>query len=181
MDKAKEVAFYVDEAGPYLVKPPAGHTTGHASDEIYKTPSTWKTKGKLVVFGALKTNPSQVYHHLDKSKGYKVMLEFIQRLANRYKHMVRLYLIWDNAQAQEAKGLSGWIKSWNRKGKVRLKVLPLPTYSPWLNPIEPVFGDLYQKVIAGSNFRWPGNMAENIRKYFRHRKGKIYHKHRTLN
>lgn len=84
MDKAKEVAFYLDEAGPYLVKPQGGHKW-YASDKAYKTASTWKTKGKLVVFGALRTNPGKVYHHIAKSKGYKVMLEFIKRLANRYR------------------------------------------------------------------------------------------------
>jgi len=168
MDQAKEVAFYVDEAGPYLVKPQPGQKW-YPGDDIYKTPSTWKTKGKLVVFGALKTNPGKVYHHIDKSKGYKVMHRFVQRLVKRYRHMTNLYLIWDNAKAHEAKGLNSWITSWNSKGKVRLKVLPLPTYSPWLNPIEPVFGDLYKKVIVGSNFRWPCNMADSIHKYFSHR------------
>ncbi|MEW6686215.1 MAG: transposase, partial [Candidatus Edwardsbacteria bacterium] len=62
--------------------------------------------------------------------------------------------------------------------KAVLKVLALPTYSPWLNPIEPVFGDLYKKVIAGSNFRWPSNMAKAIHKYFFHRN---YQKHDSDN
>ena len=56
------------------------------------------------------------------------MLKFIQRLANLYKHMNRIYLIWDNAKAHEAKHLMGWIKWWNVKGRVNFKVLPLPTY-----------------------------------------------------
>lgn len=168
MDKSSEVAFYLDEAGPYLVKPQPGQKW-YPTDETYKTPSTWKTKGKIVVFGALKTNPGKVHHHINERKGYKVMLKFIQRLANLYKDMATLYLIWDNAKAHEAKRLDNWIKSWNRKSKVRVKVLPLPTYSPWLNPIEPIFGDLYKKVIAGSNFRWPKDMADCIHKYFHHR------------
>lgn len=180
MDKASEVAFYVDEAGPYLVKPQPGQRW-HPAEEIYKTPSTWKTKGKLVVFGALKTNPGKVYHHIDNSKGCKVMRKFIHRLANLHKHVTTLYLIWDNAKAHEAKALNAWIESWNKRGKVKLKVLPLPTYSPWLNPIEPVFGALHKKVIAGSNFRWPCNMAHSIHKYFCQRNWKIHNKHRTLN
>lgn len=168
MDKIKEVAFYLDEAGPYLVKPQPGQKW-HPCEKIYKTPATWKTRGKIVVFGALKTNPGKVYHHINKSKGCKVMLKFIQRLAKLYKHMATLYLIWDNAKSHEAKVLNRWIESWNKNGMVRLVVLPLPTYSPWLNPIEPVFGDLYKKVISGSNFRWPSNMANAIHRYFQHR------------
>lgn len=180
MDKTCEVAFYLDEAGPYLAKPQPGRKW-HPTDKVYKTPATGKTKGKLVVFGAPKTNPGKVYHHINKSKGYKIMLKFTQRLAKLYKHMKTVYFIWDNAKPHEAKVLNNWIESWNSKGRVRLKVLPLPTYSPWLNPIEPVFGNLYKKVIAGSNFRWPSNMADSIHKYFSHRNWRIHNKHRTLN
>ena len=177
MDKTCEVAFYLDEAGPYLVRPNAGQKWTQSA-KLWKIPSFWKTRGKVVVFGALKANPGKVYHHIDKSKGCKVMLKFIKRLASLYKHMSKIYLIWDNAKAHEAKRLMDWIKRWNVKGRVTFKVLPLPTYSPWLNPIEPVFGGLYKKVIAGSNFRWPSNMADAIHKYFRYRN---HHKHRSDN
>lgn len=180
MDKTCEVAFYLDEAGPYLVRPNAGQKWAEEA-KAWKVPSFWKTRGKVVIFGALKTNPGKVYHHIDKSKGCKIMLKFIKRLANLYKHMSTIYLIWDNAKAHEAKHLFDWIKCWNAKGKVMFKILPLPTYSPWLNPIEPVFGDLYRKVVAGSNFRWPCNMADAIHKYFCHRNWKIHNKHQTLN
>jgi len=68
--------------------------------------------------------------------------------------MKKIYLIWDNAKAHQTERLEERIKRWNRKGGIKIKVLLLPTYSPWLNPIELVFGDLYKKVVAGSNFRW---------------------------
>jgi len=170
MDQATEVAFYLDEAGPYLVRPQPGQKW--CICKIYKTPARWKSRGKVVVFGALKINPGKVYHHINQSKEHKVMLKFIRRLARLYRHMKTLYLIWDNDRPHEAKGLHNWISSWNKKDEVRLKVLPLPTYSPWLNPIEPIFGDLYKKVIAGSNFRWPCNMANAIHGYFRHKNRK---------
>lgn len=180
MDKLREVAFYLDEAGPYLVRPNPGQKWAQSA-KPWKIPSFWKTRGKVVVFGALKANPGKVYHHIDKSKGCKVMLKFIKRLANIYKHMRRIYLIWDNAKAHEAEHLMDWIKRWNTKSKVAFKILPLPTYSPWLNPIEPVFGNLHRRVIAGSNFRWPCNMAGAIHKYFRYRNHQIDNKYRTLN
>ena len=168
MDKTKEIAFYLDESGPYLIKPQPGQKW-YPIDEIYKTPARWKTKGKLVVFGAMITNPGKVHHHINKSKGYKIMLKFIKRLTKLYRNMRTIYLIWDNAKAHEAKGLDNWIESWNKNGKTQIKILPLSTYSPWLNPIEPIFGDLHKKVIANSNFRWPSDMANAIHKYFYHR------------
>lgn len=180
MDKSCEVAFYLDEAGPYLVKPHPGQKW-YLQKKIYKTPATWKTKGKIVVFGALKTNPGKVYHHINKNKRYKALKYFLLRLVKLYKEMKRIYFIWDNARVHETKALVKWIKDWNNKIKTtEIEVLPLPTYSPWLNPIEPVFGDLYKKIIAGSNFRWSCNMAKSIHKYFQHRNSSALKIHRTL-
>lgn len=180
MDQTKEVAFYVDEAGPYLIKPQPGQKWCR-QEEVYKTPATWKTKGKLVVFGALKTNPGKVYHHIDDNKRHQTLLHFIWRLAKLCAGMKKIYLIWDNAKAHKTKAVEERVKRWNKKGGIKFKVLPLPTYNPWLNPIEPVFGDLYKKVIAGSNFRWPCNMADTIHKYLRRRNGKMHNKHHTVN
>ena len=173
MDKNTEVAFYVDEAGPYLVKPQPGQKW-YLERKIYKTPATWKTKGKIVILGALKTNPGKVYHHIDNNKRYKVVKHLLLRLVRLYKKMRKVYFIWDNAKVHKTKALGKWIDNWNKRDMVKIEILPMPTYSPWLNPIEPIFGDLYKKVIAGSNFRWPKNMADCIHKYFHHRNWEKY-------
>lgn len=179
MDKVNEVAFYLDEAGPYLVKPQPGQMW-YPKKEIYKTPATWKTKGKIVIFGALKTNPGKVYHHVNNNKQYKVLKKFILRIVTLYRKTKKIYFIWDNAKAHETKKLKRWIKNRNKTTTPKIEILPLPTYSPWLNPIEPVFGDLYEKVIGGSNFRWPYYMANAIHKYFRHRNCKMLNTNQTL-
>lgn len=169
----------MDEAGPYLVKPQPGQKW-HPQKEIYKTPATWKTKGKIVVLGALKTNPGKVYHHINKNKRYKTLKHFLLRLVKVYKKMKRICFIWDNARVHETKALVKWINHWNKIKTTKIEIIPLPTYSPWLNPIEPVFGDLYKKVIAGSNFRWPCNMATAIHKYFYHRNWNIHNNIKPL-
>jgi len=53
-----------------------------------------------------------------------------------------LLLVWDNASWHSSKQVRGWIRAHNRAVKrgeaaVRIIVCPLPTKSPWLNPIEP--------------------------------------------
>lgn len=50
-------------------------------------------------------------------------------------------LTWDNASWPVSQHVRGWIQNHNRRvkaeGGVRIVVCPLPTKSPWLNPIEP--------------------------------------------
>ncbi len=62
------------------------------------------------------------------------------RLAAQGK--MALLLVWDNASWHVSKAVRGWIKEHNRavkrgEARVRIIVCPLPTKSPWLNPIEP--------------------------------------------
>jgi hypothetical protein len=52
-----------------------------------------------------------------------------------------LLLVWDNASWHSSARVRRWIKEHNRRAKaeggVRIVVCPLPSKSPWLNPIEP--------------------------------------------
>lgn len=51
-------------------------------------------------------------------------------------------LVWDNARWHSSRTVQDWIRQHNREVNqtrqgVRIFVCPLPTKSPWLNPIEP--------------------------------------------
>jgi transposase len=53
-----------------------------------------------------------------------------------------LLLIWDNASWHRSQAVRYWIRQHNQQvkrgaGGVRIVVCPLPSKSPWLNPIEP--------------------------------------------
>jgi hypothetical protein len=53
-----------------------------------------------------------------------------------------LLLVWDNASWRVSREVRGWIAAHNRAVKaagagVRIVPCPLPSKSPWLNPIEP--------------------------------------------
>ena len=63
-----------------------------------------------------------------------------ERLCRQGKRV--LVLVWDNASWHVSQHVHRWIKRHNRQVKtsgsgVRLLVCPLPSRSPWLNPIEP--------------------------------------------
>ena len=63
----------------------------------------------------------------------------VARLAHDGKRA--LFLIWDNASWHRSKSVRQWLKAHNqrvkREGGCRLIACPLPSKSPWLNPIEP--------------------------------------------
>jgi transposase len=53
-----------------------------------------------------------------------------------------LVLVWDNASWHRSQAVRQWIRHHNQQARragqgVRLLICPLPTKSPWLNPIEP--------------------------------------------
>ena len=53
-----------------------------------------------------------------------------------------LLMMWDNASWHRSHAVRHWIRQHNQQGKqgtegVRIVVCPLPSKSPWLNPIEP--------------------------------------------
>lgn len=68
-------------------------------------------------------------------------LEWVcQRLATQ--PIQALCLVWDNASWHTSQPVRAWIRTHNQHVKrerqgVRIVVCPLPTKSPWLNPIEP--------------------------------------------
>lgn len=63
-----------------------------------------------------------------------------------------LALIWDRAMWHTSMGVRRWIRAHNREVKATgqgIRVLPLllPAQSPWLNPIEPYWGDAKRKIV----------------------------------
>ena len=55
-----------------------------------------------------------------------------------------LLLVWDNASWHSSAQVRAWIRAHNRRVKqdgtgVRIVNCPLPSKSPWLNPIEPMW------------------------------------------
>jgi DDE superfamily endonuclease len=65
---------------------------------------------------------------------------------------VALLLVWDNASWHKSAAVRAWIRSHHCQVKatqrgVRIVPCPLPTKSPWLNPIEPRWVQTKRKVV----------------------------------
>lgn len=65
-------------------------------------------------------------------------------------------MVLDNFKTHKAKDLIKWLRIENhlrkKQKKTVIQILYLPTYSPWLNPIEPIFGIMIRMVIKNSDY-----------------------------
>ena len=78
-----------------------------------------------------------------------------------------LILVWDNASWHISKFVRTWIYEHNRKvttlGQgVRIWVCPLPTKSPWLNPIEPKWVHGKRRVVEPGRKLSPAELEERV-------------------
>ena len=78
-----------------------------------------------------------------------------------------LLLVWDNASWHVSGQAQGWITEHNRQvrrdGKgVRILVCPLPTKSPWLNPIEPKWIHGKRRVVNPNGLLTPKELAQRV-------------------
>jgi hypothetical protein len=78
-----------------------------------------------------------------------------------------LLLVWDNASWHLSREVSRWIADHNRAVKaagngVRIVPCPLPTKSPWLNPIEPKWTHGKQRVVEPARLLTAAELEERI-------------------
>jgi len=84
-----------------------------------------------------------------------------------------LVLIWDNASWHKSQKVRTWIRDHNRQVKctgqgVRLLVFFLPTKSPWLNPIEPMWIHGKRRIVEPDGVLTPQELIERVCSTFDH-------------
>jgi transposase len=84
-----------------------------------------------------------------------------------------IVLIWDKAPWHTSKRTRSWIRDYNRRAKeeslTRLIVCQLPTRSPWLMPLEPIFGWTKHQVLGDRLFQTVSELQAAVEQHFQHR------------
>lgn len=78
-----------------------------------------------------------------------------------------LLLVWDNASWHLSKEVRCWLRAHNRQVRatgagVRIVPCPLPSKSPWLNPIEPKWVHGKRKIIEPARLLTAAELAQRI-------------------
>ena len=153
--KADEAFFSIDEYGPFAVKKKGGRKRV-APGESYTVPQWQKSKGHLIITGALELLRNQVTHFYSKKKNTKEMIKMMDLLRVQYHDCSTIYLSWDAASWHVSKELFAEIKKRNAEAAVReypiVKTAPLPAGAQFLNIIESVFSGMSRAIIHNSDY-----------------------------
>ena len=168
-----EMFFFMDELGPCQVKRYGGRCYLRKNAEL-RIPANQKTKGTIILSGALSATTNQITWTYGKSKDTKAMIDLLEILFNQYYEKSKLYVTWDAASWHRSNELIEWLNKFNSETKNILRgpiieVVPLPTSSQFLNVIESIFSGMKRAVVHHSNYQSVNEMKEAISRYFRER------------
>ncbi len=98
-----------------------------------------------------------------------ITIRFLQWSCSRLARMGKraLLLVWDNATWHISQAVRDWLREHNRQVRrtgrgVRIVVCPLPSKSPWLNPIEPKWVHGKRRVAEPDRILEAHELAERV-------------------
>jgi hypothetical protein len=155
--KKTERFFSIDEFGPVAVKRHGGRRLVPPG-ESPTVPQFQKSKGTLIVTGALELTTNQVTHFYSSGKNTEEMIRLLHVLLRKYRRCTRLYLSWDAAGWHASKRFLAEVAAVNAakfrraRGTPVVALAPLPARAQFLNVIESVFSGLAGAVIQNSDY-----------------------------
>ena len=164
----KEKFFSIDEYGPFAIKIQGGRSLvprGHART----VPQRQRSKGTLIVTGALGLSTNQITHFYSPAKNTSEMVKLLHRLVDIYADQECIYFSWDAASWHASRALKSSVHEINAEKSNRrpqVKLVPLPSCAQFLNVIESVFSGMARAVIHNSDFPSLDAAQDAIDKYF---------------
>ncbi len=137
------VVLFADEKTFYR-QPSVGRAWAESGSGGHRQPTAPLACGARLahrLVGALDARTGQLTVGSAPKVGLRVLEQFFRRLRQVYGPSKKLFLIWDNWPVHAHERLQKVAR------QERIEVVFLPTYSPWLNPIEKVWKKLEEEVL----------------------------------
>jgi len=148
-----EKFFSIDEFGPFAVRAQGGKALvkrGH----IRTVPQYQKSKGSLIITGALELSTNQMTHFYSKKKDTQEMIRLLDLLVRTYASQGTIYLSWDAGFWHMSKALYERVDEINQSGRgtPHVRLVPLPASAQFLNVIESVFSGMARAILHNSDY-----------------------------
>ncbi len=154
-----------------------GFQPAQATRRIEQLPH--KLKGAWVLYAVYEALTGRVQRYYASRCNQTHVRRQLEALLTSYQAAGKraLIVIWDNASWHTAKALRRWYTRYNRQakreGQIRLLQVRLPSRSPWLNPIEPVFGQAKRRIVGRRLVRPPSVLKRKTERYFHLRERRL--------
>ncbi|CAB1075133.1 hypothetical protein D1AOALGA4SA_2953 [Olavius algarvensis Delta 1 endosymbiont] len=169
-----EKFFSVDEFGPFAVKMQGGRSLTRPG-EVRTVPQYQKSKGSLIITGALELSTNQMTYFYSEHKNTAEMIKLLNVLLEAYCSEKRIYFSWDAASWHASKELYAKVEEVNtseyrKKHRTPLvELAPLPSSAQFLNVIESVFSGMARAVIHNSDYQSVSAAMAAIDRHFEER------------
>ena len=166
--------FSVDEFGPFAIKARGGMTL-MLKGETKTIPQRQKSRGSLILIGALELCTNQVTHFYSQKKNTSEMIKLLEILLYEYADQDCIYFSWDAASWHASKRLYEKVEQVNSSEYRKknpgpfVKLAPLPTGAQFLNLIESVFSGMARAILHNSDYGSVMEAVIAIDRYFEER------------
>ena len=168
----REKFFSIDEFGPFAVKIQGGRALS-PKGRTRTVPQRQKSKGELIVTGALELSTNQLNHFYSKRKNTAEMIKLLELVVKKYCNEDRIYISWDAASWHASKALYKRVDELNEEARKKrgpvVRLSPLPSCAQFLNVIESVFSGMARAVIHNSDYESVEECRRAIDRHFAER------------
>ena len=180
---ADGVAVWLDES--WFVRWPYWFRAWVAQGKPLTVPQRWSEQvDTTALFAALDDESQQsLLHWAHGQPNSDEMITFLDMLTAHYAAQGKRFiaLFWDKASWHTSKQTRQWIRVYNqearRTGRPRLIVCYHPTRSPWLMPLEAIFGWAKHQVLGGRVFETVSALQQAVELAFQQRAAQAKNRH----
>jgi transposase len=171
-------AVWLDQS--WFVRWPYRFRTWAPKDEPLRVAKRWNEEvDTTALYATLDDETQEAFlQWAEGQPNSEVTVQFLEALMDYWTEKGKRFIVlfWDKASWHTSKRTRNWIRAYNRrakrKGLTRLIVCQLPTRSPWLMPLEPIFGWIKHQILGNRLFETVAKLQAAVEHCFYQRVAK---------
>ncbi|MCA6939540.1 MULTISPECIES: IS630 family transposase [Pectobacterium] len=113
---------------------------------------------KYYLAGALHSDTGRVHYVGGGKKCSDLFINLLETLRRTYRRAKTITLVVDNYIIHKSRKVERWLEK-----NTKFRLLFLPTYSPWLNPIELLWLSLHETITRNHQCRYMWQLVEQVK------------------
>lgn len=167
-------AVWLDES--WFVRWPYRFWAWATQDALPRVAKRWnETVETTALYAALDDETQEAFLRWTGQPNSQRTITFLEALMTHVAQQGKRFIVlfWDQASWHTSKRTRAWIRAYNqrakREGLPRLIICELPSRSPWLMPLEPIFGWTKRHVLGDRKFATLAELQAAVEQHFRRR------------